>query len=623
VRAYAADPRVGHVQPNYIYHTAQTEPDDPRFSDVWGMHNDGKKINGTYGTAGRDIGATEAWEYRTDCSNTRVAVVDAGVNYLHADIADNMWPDASNHGRDFVGSNDEDPLPAGGQDHGTHVAGTIAAVGDNAEGVTGVCWEAEIMSVRVIGPSGTGSSADIVEGLDYAVGNGADIINLSLGQPYEDPALESSLEDARDEGVLAVAAAGNSGNNVDPGDAGATPTYPCSYALDNVICVAALDQDYSLAPFSNYGDTAVDVGAPGVNVLSPIPGPIVEADFADWTQGGNWSETTAGTGDCLLDVLTNPSDWCNSGTYENGIDDRAFRTFNLDDSGLVAAGYSFLLDLDLADGNDAAGVAHATDTGDPFPAGTKETVAGPYDTGGAVLLGYAAPGCVDGGQCTVGFRLDTDDSENAQGAAVGGFVLRKVIDGASELRFLDGTSMAAPHVSGIAALTWSEFDGKSFDEIRDAVLNGGDAIQALDGETSTGRAADALKAIQEANDPPVASDAAAETPQDQAVTVAIEADDPNGHDLDYSIRTQPANGQLDLSGDQATYTPDTGFVGNDSFTVAAKDGFTGTDASQVSVAVGNPDDSSGGSGGGGGVMGSLLLLAGGAVWGRRRRLAAH
>lgn len=153
-----------------------------------------------------------------------------------------------------------------GDEHGTHVAGTIAAEGDNGRGVTGVNWQADIMVLKFLGPNG-GYTSDAVETLNYAVDNGAPISNNSWGGGGKSQALQEAIANADNEGHLFVAAAGNAGKNIDE-----QASYPASYDNSNIISVAATDHSDDLAGFSNYGAKSVDLGAPGVKILSAVPG---------------------------------------------------------------------------------------------------------------------------------------------------------------------------------------------------------------------------------------------------------------------------------------------------------------------------------------------------------------
>jgi subtilisin family serine protease len=275
IEVLRADSSFEYVEPNYIRYAAQTIPDDTHFDELWGLHNDG-----TSGTEDADIDAPEAWDIATDCGSIVVAVIDSGVDYGHPDLNDNIWSNPGEipgdgidndlngyvddvQGWDYVGDDND---PGDMNSHGTHVAGTIGAEGNNATGTTGVCWTAKIMPLRFLDDSGAGTVADEISAIDYAIANGASIINASFSSDAFSIFEEDAISDAMDAGILFVAAASNDGD--------ATPEYPAGLDLDNIISVAATDQDDELAWFSNYGASWVDVGAPGVNIYSTLPGGI-------------------------------------------------------------------------------------------------------------------------------------------------------------------------------------------------------------------------------------------------------------------------------------------------------------------------------------------------------------
>ncbi len=265
---------VEFAEPNYLL-TAYAQPNDPQFDILWAMNNIGQ----TGGVRDADIDALEAWDLQVG-GDVIIAVVDSGVDYNHPDLAANIWRNTGEipgNGRDDDGNgyvddtrgwdfanNDNDPMDD--NSHGTHVAGTIAARGNNGQGVVGVNWSARIMALKFLTRSGAGSSADAIAAIDYAVANGARVINASWGGGPYSAAMFSALSAANDAGVLFVAAAGNEGRNNDN-----TPSYPADYDLPNVISVAATDDADTLAGFSNFGANSVDLGAPGVNILSTTP----------------------------------------------------------------------------------------------------------------------------------------------------------------------------------------------------------------------------------------------------------------------------------------------------------------------------------------------------------------
>jgi subtilisin family serine protease len=265
-----------YVEPDYVLtvHDHMT-PDDPSYTDgsLWGLHNVGQ--NG--GTADADIDAPEAWHVRTSAEPVIVAVIDTGIRYTHEDLAANMWinpgeipgngVDDDNNGfvDDVYGVNAivmaGDPMDDHG--HGTHVAGTIGAAGDNARGVVGIAWRVQLMACKFLASNGSGLTSDAITCVDYAVAMGARVMNNSWGGGAHSQALEDAIVAARDAGIVFVASAGNDGADLD-----AYVKYPAEYDVDNVLAVAATDRNDRLASFSNFGVQSVELGAPGVFILS-------------------------------------------------------------------------------------------------------------------------------------------------------------------------------------------------------------------------------------------------------------------------------------------------------------------------------------------------------------------
>jgi subtilisin family serine protease len=231
-----------YAEPDAV-RTAAATPNDPFYDREWGL---------------TDIEAPVAWDITTGSPELTVAVVDSGVDATHPDLAPNL----TSNGWDFV---DGDGEPQDGNGHGTHVAGTIAARGNDAFGVSGVGWTTRVMALRVLDDSGSGFVSDAVSAYGYAASNGARVVNASLGGPSFSRAERDAIAAAPS--TLFVVAAGN-----DSQDNDATPDFPCDYTLANIVCVAASDSDGALAWFSNYGATSVDLAAPGVGILSTWPG---------------------------------------------------------------------------------------------------------------------------------------------------------------------------------------------------------------------------------------------------------------------------------------------------------------------------------------------------------------
>jgi subtilisin family serine protease/uncharacterized protein YjdB len=270
-----ANPDVVYAEPNFIL-SINAIPDDPQFTNLYGLDNNAQT---TGGVIDADIDAPEAWDIETG-ANMIVAVIDSGLDYNHIDILGNVWSNSgeiANNGIDDDGNgyvddvrgwdfanSDNDPMDD--NNHGTHVSGTIAATGNNGVGVTGVNWSARVMPLKFITAAGTGGTADAIAAIDYAVANGARVINASWGGSFFSQALFDTISAANTAGVLFVAAAGNNGTDND-----ITPNYPASYDIPNIISVAATDNADALAAFSNFGATSVDLGAPGVSILSTIP----------------------------------------------------------------------------------------------------------------------------------------------------------------------------------------------------------------------------------------------------------------------------------------------------------------------------------------------------------------
>lgn len=258
--------RYEFVEPDYLRHIA-VAPNDPKFADgsLWAMRNTGQSL----GIPGADIKAAAAWDIIHDAPNVVVAVVDTGVNLNHRDLSANLWTNPAPtfgdlHGANFVnGITSGDPTDDNG--HGTHVAGTIGAMGDNGLAVAGVAWRVQIMAVKVFPASGSGSVSDIARGINYAVLHGANIINASYGESGSTGFSKTefdAISAAREAGIVFVAAAGNDGANMD-----LSRYYPASHALDNIVTVGNSTRRDELAVSSNYG-SPVDLFAPGSDIVS-------------------------------------------------------------------------------------------------------------------------------------------------------------------------------------------------------------------------------------------------------------------------------------------------------------------------------------------------------------------
>lgn len=270
IAAYEADDAVEYAEPNFIY-TISTTPNDPAFTNLWGLNNTGQ-ING--GTAGADISALDAWAITTGSKDVIVAVIDTGIDYYHPDLAANMWVNSNPtfghlYGASFLNGNGQptSDSPWDDHSHGTHVAGTIGAVGDNGIGIAGVNWSVKLMALKSFNRTKFGSTADAIAAIEYAIEHGAHLSNNSWGGGGYSQALKDAIDAAGRANHLFVAAAGNDGNNND-----ISPLYPAGYDCPNIISVAASDKMDEYIGFSNYGTNKVHLAAPGVEIYSTVPG---------------------------------------------------------------------------------------------------------------------------------------------------------------------------------------------------------------------------------------------------------------------------------------------------------------------------------------------------------------
>lgn len=285
VRRLSTNPAIEYAEPNWIY-THSATSNDPSYTNgsLWGMYGDATSPANQFGSQ-----AGEAWAAgHTDCSGVLIGVIDEGIYFNHPDLAANIWTNPYDpvdgvdndgngyvddvRGWDFDGNSNNINSGGAGDDHGTHVAGTIGAVGGNGVGVAGVCWSGvKMISGRFLGRRG-GTTANAIKAVDYFTDlktrHGLNIVatNNSWGGGGFSQALQDAIGRANNAGILFVAAAGNSGANNDT-----TASYPSNYPNANIIAVAALASNGSLASYSQYGATTVDICAPGSAVNSTVP----------------------------------------------------------------------------------------------------------------------------------------------------------------------------------------------------------------------------------------------------------------------------------------------------------------------------------------------------------------
>jgi thermitase len=279
LQALRENPLVEVADPNFIYHTEKL-PNDPEFGKLWGLKNTGQEDSRQSGVAGVDIDVEKAWDITTGSEDVVVAVIDTGIDFNHPDLRENIWVNEAEkngvigidddgngyvddiHGFNFTIAENPNANPLDDNGHGSHCAGTIGAQSDST-GIVGVNWNVKLMPVKFLSAGGGGSLEGAILAIDYAIKNKAKILSNSWGGGGESQLLKEAIQRSADASAVFVAAAGNDGWNTDD-----NPHFPSGYPVENVLSVAAIDNQGSLASFSNYGKRSVDVGAPGLNVYS-------------------------------------------------------------------------------------------------------------------------------------------------------------------------------------------------------------------------------------------------------------------------------------------------------------------------------------------------------------------
>lgn len=520
-RTYADHPEVVSVEPNYILKAQQT-PGDTDFNLQWALHNSGQIVAGYVGAPGADMDALDAWSIATGSQDIVVAVVDTGCNLTHPDLTANLWTNSHEipgngldddgngyiddvYGWDFR-DGDNDPADVSG--HGTHVAGIIAAQGNNQLGIAGTAWRARIMPIRFMGAFDQGTTADAIAAIEYAVARGAQIINCSWGGSGFSTALQNTMTNS---GVLFVCAAGNVASDND-----SAPFYPAGYPADNIIAVAASDQMDRLTWFSNFGTQSVDVAAPGIRIysLSNSRRVIWQSDFddammTDWTTGGypdSWTVIDPPYANDSPALATNAG-----GDYAN-LSDMWARSAAIDLSTASASILDFKM-VGITQTNADKLLIEISD--DAISWSTC-----PLRVGGAVIDGgisgtvpYWTPvtadlGSLDGKpQAYIRLRFVSDAVTTENGFYIDNLSLTAAASDEAYC-FMQGTSMAAGFVSGLAALVLSQTPELSPSQIKSIIQHSVDLNQALEDLLLSGGRVNAFNALTLIRELPLSANAA-------------------------------------------------------------------------------------------------------------------
>ena len=493
IKALQADPDVELVEPNYLRYVSVVTPNDTSFPSQWSLQNTGQNA----GTSGADVRFLQAWAMaRRTTSEVVVAVVDTGMDITHPDLAANVWTNPAEipgnlidddnngyvddvHGYDVL-NNTASVVDSGS--HGTHVAGTIAAVGRNSLGVIGLQYRAKVVPVKVSSDGSNIPTSAVISAFNYVLklkqaGANLVAINASFASSTNSNSEVAAITALRDAGIVLCAAAGNDAFNND-----STPSYPASYTTSNIISVASIDNKNLISSFSNYGATSVDIGAPGSDILSTRP-------LVDVT-------TTAAVAVNSVNYVTAPLTF-------SGITGPAGLT-----KSIYNCGYGYPADFPPAVRGNIALIQRGSSTATSFTFASKVTNAMKAGAVAAVIYDNTA-GTATGSPWTLGtsgawipaLRITqasgTSILANALPASTTLTVNR---DPSLAYQSLSGTSMATPHVTAAVAFAAMNFPTETMSQRIARILGHVTPLPALAGKTTTGGSLSLLKILDTDND---------------------------------------------------------------------------------------------------------------------------
>lgn len=559
------NPNVEYAEPNYIYRTTAT-PNDPRFGELWGLNNTGQ----SGGTVDADIDALEIWEIITGSTNVVVAVIDTGVDYTHLDLAVNMWinpgetpgngidDDDNGYVDDVYGmnavNNSGDPMDD--KNHGTHCSGTIGGVGNNAIGVVGVNHQVKIMALKFLDYSGSGTTDGAIECINYMIdmkkrGVNVKVASNSWGGGGYVQSLYDAIAEARDNDILFVAAAGNGGSDGIGDNNDSIPFYPASYNLANIISVAATNRNDIRSNFSNYGATSVDLAAPGEAILSSVPRngyspkasdlffDDMESGSANWTAQSPWEITeeqnhTVGGSHAWSDSP--------SANYGNNINKAITSNVVINLSSMTTGTLmlGFWIRGQIQTDVDFLYVEVSRDGGTNwYPIGSPGTSSDTISNSAWGRKCYIISQFYRTANFKFRFRLVTNGSTVYGGVYIDDVGIGFADVGENIYSSFNGTSMATPHVAGVAGLILAAQPAYSYQQVKDRILNNVDPKAGLSGMVATGGRLNAYNAIYGIM-PPVLNPIGNKTVnENELLTFTISAIDPDSPTITYSMASNP------------------------------------------------------------------------------------